>query len=72
MSAANGTDHGLTMQGFVPAQRVRLAEQVTAIGVPGQTAVPEPHVTLIRQGDVVEAIEIRCSCGELIRLRCQY
>ena len=33
---------------------------------------PPPKVTLQRQGDVVSAIRIQCSCGQVIELNCVY
>ena len=32
----------------------------------------EPQVTLHREGDCVTGIQIRCSCGQLIELKCAY
>ncbi len=31
-----------------------------------------PHIELIRDGDVVQAIDVTCSCGATIRLWCSY
>jgi hypothetical protein len=33
---------------------------------------PPPKVTLQRQGDVVSAIRVQCSCGQVIELSCVY
>jgi hypothetical protein len=33
---------------------------------------PPPKVTLQRQGEVVSAIRIQCSCGQVIELSCLY
>jgi hypothetical protein len=35
-------------------------------------AKPDARVRLIKEGDIVTAIEIRCACGELIHLDCEY
>ena len=35
-------------------------------------AKKESRVRLIKDGDVVKTIEIRCACGEVIRLDCEY
>jgi hypothetical protein len=35
-------------------------------------AKSDQRVRLIRNGDVVTAIEIRCKCGEVIYLECEY
>ena len=40
-----------------------------------QTALAQPkkpQITLIKEGDVVRAIEVICACGEVIRLDCEY
>lgn len=31
-----------------------------------------PTIELLREGDVVQAIDVTCSCGETIRLWCSY
>lgn len=31
-----------------------------------------PRITLLREGDKVQTIEIHCTCGEIIRLDCEY
>jgi hypothetical protein len=36
------------------------------------TAKEESRIRLIKDGDVVKTIEIHCSCGEVIRLDCEY
>lgn len=44
----------------------------TPVFVGGDQAVPAPKVSLIRNGDDIAAIEIRCSCGQVIVLDCVY
>lgn len=56
----------------IPAQCVRVSGEPARVPVPGVTESAEPKVELIRQGDVVQAIDITCSCGERIRLKCVY
>jgi hypothetical protein len=57
----------------VPAKRVRVSDETVSIGVPraGETR-SEPKIQLVREGGVIRAIEVICSCGELIRIRCDY
>lgn len=38
--------------------------------VPPAHHIPQPKVTLQRQGDVVTGIRIQCSCGQVIELKC--
>ncbi|AMV25024.1 hypothetical protein VT84_11550 [Gemmata sp. SH-PL17] len=57
----------------VRATRVRVSEEAVRIGAPAPGGAPgEPTVRVIREGDVVQAIEVVCSCGERIRIRCEY
>ncbi len=49
----------------VPAPATSPAHKDHAKGTP-------PQVTLQREGDRVTAIQIRCSCGEVIELKCVY
>lgn len=49
----------------VPAGGPAHAACGTAVGMP-------PVVTLRREGDRVTGIHIRCSCGQVIELACQY
>jgi hypothetical protein len=43
-----------------------------AASAPPAHDCPQPKVTLQRQGDVVTAIRIQCSCGQVIELKCMY
>ena len=55
------------------AEHVHLDEEPARIGLPHSgPAKGEPRIELIREGDIVRAIEVICSCGERIRLRCDY
>jgi hypothetical protein len=56
----------------VPAGQVSIAELPVRVGAPGAAPAGEPRVELIRKGDVVQAIDITCSCGKRIRLKCEY
>lgn len=57
----------------VPANRVRVIESGVRIGDPkGADRHGEPKVQLVREDGVIRAIEITCSCGELIRIKCDY
>jgi hypothetical protein len=56
----------------VPARRVRAGEVVAPVGPPRAGRTGEPHVELVREGDVVRAIDVTCTCGQRLRLRCLY
>ena len=78
----SGADDGFTPLPFKPAPSAAGRTAPGANG-PGLTAAPAaqpspaqncppPKVTLQRQGDVVSAIRIQCSCGQVIELSCVY
>ena len=56
----------------VPGPFVRITGETARVAIPGQEDKSQPRVELVRQGDVVQAIEITCTCGQRIRLRCVY
>jgi len=66
----NGSDSG--QRGVVPGQCVRVVEESARVTIPGQAAAMEPRVQLIREDGVIRAIEVICSCGQRIRLRCLF
>ena len=56
----------------IPGSSVRVSEETAPVGAPRSAPVGAPHVELIRDGDVIRAIDVTCSCGQRIRLRCSY
>jgi hypothetical protein len=60
------------LRSVVPAQRVRPARAVAPVGPSRGNSTAEPHIELVREGDVVRAIDITCACGQHFRLRCVY
>jgi len=56
----------------VPGQWVRVTAETARVTVPGHGAAGEPRVELITQGDGIQAIDLTCTCGQKIRLRCIY
>jgi hypothetical protein len=63
--------HG-TSRAVVPSGRVRMTDSMERVSIPGHCSTGDPRIELIRNGDVVEAIDVFCSCGKHIRLRCSY
>jgi hypothetical protein len=57
-------------QRVVPGHSVRLSGELARVGVPGKAGTASPRIQVIRAGDIVQAVEITCTCGEHIRLRC--
>ena len=41
-------------------------------GVPHAHGGTGPTIEVIREGDVVQAIDVTCACGETFRLWCSY
>lgn len=60
-------------QRVVPAGRVRDSGVRVKLSIPGhEAAAAEPVLEVIREGGVVRAIDILCSCGRRIRVVCDY
>lgn len=55
---------------ILSGNHVRLASHPIVIA--DKHADGTPIVTLRRDGNVIKEIQIRCACGELIVLDCQY
>jgi hypothetical protein len=57
---------------IVPAARVRVSADAVRVGPPRPAAGPEPKVQVFHEGDAVRVIQIVCTCGERICIRCDY
>lgn len=51
---------------------VHVSGDSARVGIPGQEPTPEPRIEIIRSGDVIQALDIFCGCGQHIRLHCLY
>jgi hypothetical protein len=69
VASAEGRDPVI---GVVSSQRVREAGGRAVVPVPGHEQCDEPVIELIRQGDVIQAIDITCPCGRRLRVLCDY
>jgi hypothetical protein len=56
----------------VPAARVRVTAEAVRVGPPRAAASAEPQVQVVRDGDLVRAIEVTCPCGACVRIVCEY
>ncbi|MDB5312207.1 MAG: hypothetical protein JWO38_6409 [Gemmataceae bacterium] len=57
----------------VTADRVTVSAETVRIGAPRSADAPgEPKVQLIREDGVIRAIDVTCTCGERVRIRCEY
>jgi hypothetical protein len=61
-----------TSQMVVPGQRVRLTGEAARVVPPRQPGDCEPTIELVRDGEQIRAIDIRCACGKRIYLQCEY
>jgi hypothetical protein len=57
---------------LVPGHCVRLSPDAARVVIPGSQGSHEPRVEIIREGDVIKIIELTCTCGQRMRLRCDY
>ena len=71
MDAASVKPPSLPTHGVVPGPCVRLGGTPARVGAPAPPPA-EPRVEVIRSGDVVQAIDIVCVCGQHIRIHCLY
>lgn len=51
---------------------VHVSNDSARVGLPGPKPPAEPRIEIIRSGDVIQAIDIHCGCGQHIRLHCLY
>jgi hypothetical protein len=59
--------------GVVPGCNVTVAEASAVVVVPRPAAAGcEPRIEVVRDGDVIQAIDVTCACGRKMRLRCVY
>lgn len=56
----------------LPGNRVRRSEEMATVGDPHTPGAGQPIVELVKEGDVVKAIDVTCSCGQKFRLWCAY
>jgi hypothetical protein len=73
MSISVPAEHSCLSSKIIPAERVRVHDAHKAHTMAGADRRPkEPKITLIKDGDTVRCIEVECTCGEIIRLDCEY
>lgn len=63
-------------RGVVPGRKVLVEEGASAVViVPSRSPTAPacaPQIELVRDGEVIQAIDVTCTCGQKIRLRCAY
>ncbi len=59
--------------GFVvPGTQVRVSNEHAQVRVPGSAPETAPRVEVVRDGEIVQALDVHCTCGRHVRLRCVY
>ena len=58
-------------RGVIAASSVRVSDVPARVGPPEQVPA-QPTISLVRNGGVVQAIDIVCPCGQHMRLHCLY
>ena len=56
----------------IPSRRVIVGPTPVQLTAPRQTPQDAPEIHIEWEGDVVRSIEVTCSCGERIRIACDY
>lgn len=60
-------------RGVVPGRKVIVQAESATVHIPHPRGTSgTPQIELIRDGDIIQAIEVTCGCGSKIRLRCLY
>ena len=60
-------------RGIVPGRKVVVSGESARVPVPrSDSPTCEPQIELVRDGEVIQAIDVTCTCGQKIRLRCVY
>jgi hypothetical protein len=64
---------GATAGALVTADRVHYANESVRVGAARTVPVlPEPKIHLVKEDGIIRAIDVTCSCGEQIRIHCEY
>ncbi|QJW94395.1 hypothetical protein [Frigoriglobus tundricola] len=67
-------DDGLSGAGslVVSGARVRVSGEAVRVGPVRAPDEPAPKIEVVRNGDAIQTIQIVCTCGERICIRCDY
>lgn len=82
MNAPHRALSGFAPGNIIPGDQIEIlpaSHAATATAPPASKTIvahqhlhTQPSITLIKEGDSVRVIEITCTCGEVIRLQCEY
>jgi hypothetical protein len=72
-TAADSIPGGPPARGAViPREMVLEQGRSRLVGPGAQQAEPVPTVSVIRRGDIVDALQVTCTCGRITRVQCIY
>ncbi|HYV39002.1 MAG TPA: hypothetical protein VE988_25175 [Gemmataceae bacterium] len=61
------------LKAVIPGRLIRVSDEAARVSAPGSSPpAGQPRVEMVREGDVLRAIDVVCGCGKRIRLRCVY
>jgi hypothetical protein len=56
---------------FIPAPQAATTAHLHKVTIGPKNELPT-NIKLHKRGDTIEAIEVRCACGEIIIIQCEY
>lgn len=68
----NAANVGRRTTAIIPGRRVVFSGESARIPIPAEATSKEPHIELVRENDMIRAVDVTCSCGQRIRLVCDY
>jgi len=71
MSIAENETQG-SLSSILPAEKLNIHSDASRVAIPASSTSAGPTIDVVRDGDVIQAINITCRCGERIRLTCTY
>ena len=73
MKSAAHTEDDEGSRGVIPGRLVRVSGEPARVGAPSSGApAGQPQIEMIKDGEILRAIDVVCTCGKRIRLRCVY
>ena len=66
------SERGSLGRAVIPGTQVRVSAEAARVEPPRHPGDCEPRIDLIRDGNQIRAIDIRCGCGKRIYLECEY
>ena len=61
-----------TAPSVLRGDQVRDVSDIVDVAVPNHGDGRQPTIQAVRDGESISEIKMRCTCGEVIRLKCEY